>query len=97
MKLHPQQKIQIFWDGVPYHRSQEMRDFLESVNSGLTPDNWRITCHRLAPYAPEENPIEAVWLSLKNLLRRCYRFCKKFKLMTRLFEALAQGKLRKLC
>jgi transposase len=39
MKLNPDRKIQIFWDGVPYHRGDKMRDFLESVNQGLTPDN----------------------------------------------------------
>jgi len=45
------------------------------------------------PMMNEENPIEAVLLSLKNLLRRCYRFCKNFSIIKRLFEMLADYKL----
>ncbi|MBD2311472.1 transposase [Desertifilum sp. FACHB-1129] len=52
-----------------------------------------MTCHLLAPYAPEENPIEAVWLQLKRLLRRCYQFCKSFSIIKRLFEMLVDYKL----
>ena len=70
-----------------------MRELLKQVNFGLEPENWKVTCHLFAPYAPEENPIEAVWLSLKSLLRRCYRFCKDFSLMKRLFKFLVDFKL----
>ena len=70
-----------------------MRDFLQEVNDNLPEEEWKVTCHLFAPYAPEENPIEAVWLSLKNLLRRCYRFCKNFKIMKRLFQLLVDLKL----
>jgi transposase len=55
-----------------------MREFLSKLNTDLDKKDWQVTCHLFAPYAPEENPIEAVWLQLKNLLRRCYRFCKTF-------------------
>jgi transposase len=41
-----------------------------------------------APYAPEENPLEAIWFQLKNLLRRFYRFGKNFKIINLLFEFL---------
>ena len=50
-----------------------MQNFLAKINQNLEPKEWKITCEKFAPYAPEENPIEAIWLSLKNLLRRCYR------------------------
>lgn len=93
IRLNPDPKIHIFWDGVSDHRGEKMREFLESINQGLQPENWKITGHLFAPYAPEENPIEAVWLSLKNLTRRCYRFCKNFKVMTQLFEFLVKLKL----
>ena len=91
--LNPERQIFIFWDGAAYHKGEKMRDLLKQVNQNLERDNWKVTCHLFAPYAPEENPIEAVWLSLKNLLRRCYRFCKNFSLMKRLFKFLVDFKL----
>ena len=90
---NPGKKIIIFWDGAAYHKGEKMREFLREVNGDLAKKDWRITCHLLAPYAPEENPIEAVWLSLKSLLRRCYRFCKNFSIIKRLFEMLVDYKL----
>ncbi len=95
-KLIPEnleKKIIIFWDGAAYNKGEKMREFLREVNGDLAKKDWRITCHLLAPYAPEENPIEAVWLSLKSLLRRCYRFCKNFSILKRLFEMLVDYKL----
>lgn len=39
---------------------QEMKKFLGEQNEGLSPDEWRIACELFAPYAPEENPVEAI-------------------------------------
>jgi hypothetical protein len=36
--------------------------FLEQVKEGLPQQDWKITCIRLAPNVPEQNPVEAVWL-----------------------------------
>ena len=69
-----------------------MREFLREVNGELAEKDWRITCHLFAPYAPENNPIEAE-ASLKTLLRRCYRFGKNFSIIKRLFEMLVDYKL----
>ncbi len=52
-----------------------------------------VAAYLFAPYAPEHNPIEAVWLSLKSLLRRCYRFWKNFTIMKRVFKCLVDFKL----
>lgn len=93
IEANPSQRIIIFGDGAAYHKGEKMREFLKEVNAGLQEKNWQITCYLLAPYAPEENPIEAVWLQLKNLLRRCYRFCKNFLIIKHLFEMLARHKL----
>jgi transposase len=46
-----------------------------------------------APYAPEENPVEAIWLQLKTLLRRFYRFGKNFNIVKRLFQMFVNLKL----
>ncbi len=86
-------RLLLIWDGASYHRSQEIKDFLAEKNDGLSPDEWRITCELFAPYAPEENPVEAIWLQLKNLLRRFYRFGKNFNIVKRLFQLFATLKL----
>lgn len=93
IKKNSGNRIMIFWDGAGYHKGEKMREFFREVNGDLPEENWVVTCHLFAPYAPEENPIEAVWLTLKNLLRRCYRFCKNFSIMKRIFELLVEFKL----
>ena len=95
IKKHPEARIIIFWDGATHHRGQEMQKFLSEINQNLEPEEWKITCELFAPYAPEENPIEAIWLSLKNLLRRAYRFGKNFTIIKRLFKLLIKLKLFK--
>ena len=70
-----------------------MQLFLAEQNSGLSPQEWQITCELFAPYAPEENPVEAIWLQLKSLLRRFYRFGKSFNIVKRLFQMFADLKL----
>lgn len=82
----PQSRIALIWDGASYHRSQEVRAYLESVNQGLDEDNWKITCIRFAPNAPQQNPIEDIWLQGKRLIRECYHLCKSFGVVKYLFE-----------
>ena len=90
---NPKAKILLIWDGASYHRGQAMRDFLTEQNEGIPPENWKITCVRFAPYAPQENPVEAIWLQLKTLLRRFYRFGKSFKSVKHLFQLFVDLKL----
>ena len=58
----PHQRIAIIWDGASYHRSQELKDYLQSLNTGRPQPSWQLTCIRFAPNAPEQNPVEDVWL-----------------------------------
>ena len=81
----PQSRVAVIWDGASYHRSQ-LRDYLDSVNQGLDKLEWKITCIRFAPSAPEQNPIEDVWLQGKRLLRECYHLCQNFSTVKFLFE-----------
>ena len=90
---NPEVKILLIWDGASYHRGEEMKNFLDEQNQGLSPEEWKITCCRFAPYAPQENPVEAILLQLKTLLRRFYRFGKSFKIVKRLFELFVDLKL----
>lgn len=65
----PGQKLLIFWDGVSYHHQQAMRTFLETTQADLPPGEWKIDCTRLAPYTPQENPVEDLWLKGKTFVR----------------------------
>jgi hypothetical protein len=46
------------WDGLPSHRSTAMRDWIRSQRSWLVVE-------RLPAYAPDLNPVEGLWSSLK--------------------------------
>jgi putative transposase len=67
---YPGKKLMIIWDGASYHHSKEIQAYLGKVNEGLEKKDWKVTCIILAPYAPQQNPVEDVWLRGKNFVRR---------------------------
>jgi transposase len=54
------QKATLLWDGLPAHRSQAMANWLGRQRSWLVVE-------RLPGYAPELNPVEALWSNLKGV------------------------------
>jgi transposase len=54
------QKATLVWDGLPAHRSLAMAAWLRGQRS------WLVT-ERLPGYAPELNPVEGLWSSLKGV------------------------------
>lgn len=58
MTKNPTAQIIIFWDGAAYHKGEKMRQLLTEVNSGLSPNKWKVTCHLFAPYAPEKTRLK---------------------------------------
>lgn len=82
----PNQKLLIFWDGASYHRSQEVQNFLASINQGLTQEEWRIHCIRFAPNCPSQNPIEDIWLQAKTWVRRFCALIPTFAHLKWMFE-----------
>jgi hypothetical protein len=52
------EKATLLWDGLPAHRSRAMRAWLATQRSWLVVE-------RLPAYAPELNPTEGLWSSLK--------------------------------
>lgn len=60
------EQVILIWDGLPSHRSEKMRQFLDRQNGWLQVE-------RLPAYAPELNPVEALWSNLKgtDLANRC--------------------------
>jgi transposase len=59
LKRQIRHKLLIVWDGVGAHKSRRVRDWLEQQNG-------RIAITFLPPYAPELNPVEAIWAYLKK-------------------------------
>lgn len=82
---YPEQRLGIIWDGASYHRSAQLQEYLTQVNRDLPPEEWRITCFLLAPHAPEQNPMEDVWLHGKSYVRQHYYQCTTFKDVKELF------------
>ena len=79
-------KIVLIWDGASYHRFGEFREYLAQVNQEKSPDSLSITCILFAPNAPQQNPVEDVWLQGKNFLRKYWYLCKSFWAIKKLFE-----------
>ena len=52
------EKATLLWDGLPSHRSNAMRDWIRTQRSWLVVE-------RLPAYAPDLNPVEGLWSSLK--------------------------------
>lgn len=87
----PEKRIALIWDGASYHRGKEFQDYLESVNQNLDPSKWLITYILFAPNAPEQNPVEDVWLVAKNFIRKFYCFCSSFSMVKVLFELVTHA------
>lgn len=79
-------RLILLWDGASYHRGSEMRDYLEALNMGHARDAWRVTCIVFAPNAPEQNPIEDVWLKAKQYVRKNWQQCSTFQQVMRMFQ-----------
>jgi DDE superfamily endonuclease len=54
------EKATLLWDGLPAHRSTAMRAWLHAQRSWLV-------IERLPAYAPDLNPVEGLWSSLKTV------------------------------
>jgi len=54
------QKATLLWDGLPAHRSRAMHAWLRRQRSWLVVE-------RLPAYAPDLNPVEALWANLKGV------------------------------
>jgi putative transposase len=92
-KQRPGKKIAIFWDGATYHDSKQFREYLRTINQDLSEKNWLINCTKFAPNAPEQNPVEDIWLQVKTFIRKFYHLCSSFKIVKWLFKFFADGQI----
>jgi transposase len=83
---YSQQRLVLIWDGASYHRCSEVKDFLASTNQGHEVSEWQFTCILFAPNAPQQDPVEDVWLQGKNSLRKFWYLCKSFPAVKFLFK-----------
>ena len=90
--LYPTAKLILLWDGAAYHRFAEMQAYLAALNDGLAQEDWRVTCLLFAPNAPEQNPIEDIWLKGKNFLRKHFFEHKTFAKVKQSFFDFLNGK-----
>lgn len=80
-------RVLLCWDGASYHRGCDVRAYLETLNGQCERADWLMTCIQFAPHAPEQNPIEDVWLKAKSFIRRNWqRLDGTFEAVKALFE-----------
>lgn len=86
LKIYPNKKIFLIWDGAGWHKSKEIREFLSKINKGKT----RLELFNFPPYCPEFNPQEHIWKALRQnvthnrlekdfavLIKDCLKFLNK--------------------
>lgn len=83
---YPGKKLLFVWDGATYHTGEMMKSYLAQENEGLEEKDWKVTCVLFAPNAPDQNPVEEVWLKGKNHLRKRFSVNKTFPQVKQCFR-----------
>lgn len=89
---HPGKRVAIIWDGASYHTSNAIREYLTELNEGLPHEEWVVELIQFAAYAPEQNPVESIWLKGKTFLREKATVISVFADVKRLFLEHLNGK-----
>ena len=89
----PGQRLIVIWDGASYHRSGQNWQYLEQVNVGKVEPDWQLYCLRFAPNAPQQNPVEDIWLQALTYVRQRYYQCPSFKSLKQLFRQFLDGRV----
>ena len=72
-------RLFILWDRASYHRGDLVNAYLTDLN-GERPEQERlIHLEYFAPHAPEQNPMEDVWLAAKTWLRKHWGLFETFQ------------------
>ena len=85
-------QLVLLWDGASYHRSTELRLYLTTINEGTTAANRWVHCIHFAPYAPQQNPIETIWLKAKRFVRQKIWKCSRLSEIKQHFLESIQNK-----
>jgi len=79
------------WDGASCHVSNEFKDYLKLVNGELPEKQWKIKCIKFAPNAPQQNPVEDIWLYAKTWVRKNFQFIDDFDDAVQIFRDCLSG------
>lgn len=85
LKKYPDKKICIIWDNAAFHKGKEIQKALEK---GKLLE--RVHLISMPPYAPDNNPIETVWGTVKTKISN--RQFDTFEETKRRFESLVRGR-----
>jgi len=83
---YPDKPIILLWDGASYHRDGQVKALLAEVNDGQAEQAWQLCCLPFAPNAPDQNPVEDIWLQGKNYLRKNFALNKTFAAVKQCFS-----------
>lgn len=86
LKQYQGKQIILLWDKATYHTGNAVKIFLKELNDGLEKKDWKLRLELLPIAAPEENPMETIWLKAKNQVRNLFIKCEVFKDVKRIFE-----------
>lgn len=90
LQRHIEGKLLVIWDGLPAHRSKEVKAYLTTTEG-------RIWLERLPAYAPELNPIEYLWGHLKNTALANFAPAELHELSSVAKKALRKTRKRPAC
>lgn len=85
-------RLLLIWDGATYHKGTQMIDYLTTLNHAVDSSAWWVTCLLFARNAPEQNPIEDIWLKGKQFIRKNWHLCDRFSSVKALFLDAIQNR-----
>ena len=56
------------------------------MNAGLPESRWKVKCIKFAPNAPQQNPVEDIWLQAKSFVRKNFLYIDTFQDAVRMFK-----------
>lgn len=71
----------IIWDGASYHRSQQIKDYLDSLNREKERAQWLITCERFTPNDQTPFSPDFVQLTISVLFLHSYLFLLQMNIL----------------
>ena len=66
---------------------------MKSGEMGIIEEEWLINCTKFVPNAPEQNPVEDIWLQVKSFIRQFGHLCSSFKVVKWLFKCFADSQI----
>lgn len=78
-------RLLIIWDRASYHRGDLLKAYLRELNEDRPEQERLIHLEYFAANAPEQNPMEDVWLAVKTWLRKHWYLFETFQQITHQF------------